>query len=78
MTYTKGQSWYELPKKPHIISRNASVAESAKLLVLLLSHRSTTPILPRVRFVWEAGWVHFISTLTWILGDPLLSNDLLE
>ena len=37
MTYTKGQSWYELPKKPHMVSRNASVTESAKLLVLLLS-----------------------------------------
>lgn len=37
MTYTKGQSWYELPKKPHVVSRNASVTEPAKLLVLLLS-----------------------------------------
>jgi len=37
MTYTKGQSWYELPKKPHMVSRNASVTEPAKLLVLLLS-----------------------------------------
>jgi len=24
--------------------------------------RSTPPILPRVRLVWEEGWVHFIST----------------
>jgi quercetin dioxygenase-like cupin family protein len=37
MTYTKGQSWYELPKKPHMVSRNSSVTEPAKLLVLLLS-----------------------------------------
>jgi quercetin dioxygenase-like cupin family protein len=37
MTYTKGQSWYESPKKPHVVSRNASVTEPAKLLVLLLS-----------------------------------------
>ena len=37
MTYTKGQSWYELPKKPHMVSKNASVTEPAKLLVLLLS-----------------------------------------
>jgi quercetin dioxygenase-like cupin family protein len=37
MTYTKGQSWYELPKKPHMVSRNASATEPAKLLVLLLS-----------------------------------------
>ena len=37
VTYTKGQSWYESPKKPHMVSRNASVTEPAKLLVLLLS-----------------------------------------
>ena len=37
MTYTKGQSWYESPKKPHLVSRNASVTGPAKLLVLLLS-----------------------------------------
>ena len=37
ITYTKGQSWYESPKKPHIVSKNASKTEPAKLLVLLLS-----------------------------------------
>lgn len=37
MTYTKGRSWYELSKKPHVVSRNASVTEPAKLIVLLLS-----------------------------------------
>ena len=37
MTYTKGQSWYESPKKPHVMSRNASATEPAKLLVFLLS-----------------------------------------
>jgi quercetin dioxygenase-like cupin family protein len=37
MTYAKGQNWYESPKKPHVVSRNASVTEPAKLLVLLLS-----------------------------------------
>jgi len=36
-TYSKGQSWYESPKKPHLVSRNASVTGPAKLLVLLLS-----------------------------------------
>jgi quercetin dioxygenase-like cupin family protein len=36
MTYAKGQNWYESPKKPQV-SRNASVTEPAKLLVLLLS-----------------------------------------
>jgi quercetin dioxygenase-like cupin family protein len=37
MTYAKGQNWYESPKKPHVVSRNASVTEPSKLLVLLLS-----------------------------------------
>ena len=37
MTYSKGQSWYESPKEPHMVSKNASVTEPAKLLVLLLS-----------------------------------------
>jgi len=37
MTYTKGEHWYESPKKPHLVSRNASLTEPAKLLVLLLS-----------------------------------------
>jgi quercetin dioxygenase-like cupin family protein len=37
MTYTKGQSWYEPPKKPHLVSKNGSRTEPAKLLVFLLS-----------------------------------------
>jgi quercetin dioxygenase-like cupin family protein len=37
MTYAKGQSWYELPKKPHLVCKNASRTEPAKLLVFLLS-----------------------------------------
>jgi quercetin dioxygenase-like cupin family protein len=37
MTYTKGQSWYEPPKRPHLVSKNASRTEPAKLLVFLLS-----------------------------------------
>jgi quercetin dioxygenase-like cupin family protein len=37
ITYTKGQSWYESPKNPHIVSKNASKTEPAKLLVFLLS-----------------------------------------
>ena len=42
ITYTKGQSWYESPKKPHIVSKNASKTEPAKLLVLLLSQEGET------------------------------------
>lgn len=37
MTYTKGQSWYEPPKRPHVVSKNASKTNPAKLLVFLLS-----------------------------------------
>ena len=36
-TYTKGQSWYEQPKNPHLVSKNASQTEPARLLVFLLS-----------------------------------------
>ena len=46
MTYTKGQSWYESPKKPHVVSKNASVKEAAKLLVLLLSQEGEVLTLP--------------------------------
>jgi quercetin dioxygenase-like cupin family protein len=46
MTYSKGQSWYESPKKPHVVSKNASVTESAKLLVLLLSQEGEALKLP--------------------------------
>jgi quercetin dioxygenase-like cupin family protein len=37
VTYTQGQSWYESPKTPHLVSKNASQTKSAKLLVFLLS-----------------------------------------
>jgi quercetin dioxygenase-like cupin family protein len=37
VTYTKGQSWYEHPKQPHLVSKNASEAQPARLLVFLLS-----------------------------------------
>jgi len=37
VTYTKGQSWYESPKHPHVVSKNASKTEPARLLVFLLS-----------------------------------------
>ncbi|MGH7182747.1 MAG: cupin domain-containing protein [Nitrospiraceae bacterium] len=37
MTYTKGQIWYEHPKQPHLVSKNASQTEPAKILVILLS-----------------------------------------
>lgn len=46
MTYTKGQSWYEPPKKPHVVSKNASMTEPAKLLVFLLSQQGESIKVP--------------------------------
>ncbi|MGE0644445.1 MAG: cupin domain-containing protein [Nitrospira sp.] len=46
MTYAKGQSWYESPKKPHVVSKNASTTEPAKLLVLLLSEEGESLKVP--------------------------------
>jgi quercetin dioxygenase-like cupin family protein len=45
-TYTKGQSWYEPPKKPHLVSKNASATEPAKLLVFLLSQEGEATKMP--------------------------------
>jgi quercetin dioxygenase-like cupin family protein len=45
-TYTKGQSWYEPPKKPHVVSKNASKTEPAKLLVFLLSQEGESLKVP--------------------------------
>jgi quercetin dioxygenase-like cupin family protein len=36
-TFTKGQMWTEQPQEHHIISRNASSTEPAKLLVLMIA-----------------------------------------
>jgi len=46
VTYTKGQSWYESPKIPHVVSKNASKTEPAKLLVFLLSQEGESLVLP--------------------------------
>lgn len=46
VTYTKGQSWYESPKKPHVVSKNASKTEPARLLVFLLSQESESLVVP--------------------------------
>jgi len=35
-TYTKGQMWSELPRQRHMVSRNASATEPAKLLVFFI------------------------------------------
>jgi quercetin dioxygenase-like cupin family protein len=36
VTYATGQSWYEPPRTPHLVSRNASATRPAKLLAFLL------------------------------------------
>jgi quercetin dioxygenase-like cupin family protein len=46
-TYTKGQSWYEPPKKPHITARNASAGVPAKLLVVLISEPGEPLTVPK-------------------------------
>ncbi len=46
VTYTKGQSWYESPKIPHVVSKNASKTETAKLLVFLLSQEGESLVVP--------------------------------
>jgi len=46
VTYRKGQSWYESPKIPHVVSKNASATEPAKLLVFLLSQASESLVVP--------------------------------
>lgn len=46
MTYTKGQSWYESPKKPHVVSKNASKTELARILVFLLSQEGESLFVP--------------------------------
>ena len=46
MTYTKGQSWYESPKKPHVVSKNASKTEPARLLVFMLSQEGESLVVP--------------------------------
>ena len=51
MTYTKGQSWYESPKKPHVVSKNASKTEPAKLLVFLLLLKQVGQIVGAINLV---------------------------
>ena len=36
ITYKKGQYWYEPPRVPHLVSKNASATRPAKLLVWLV------------------------------------------
>jgi quercetin dioxygenase-like cupin family protein len=36
ITYSVGQSWYEAPRVPHLVSKNASATKPAKLIAWLL------------------------------------------
>jgi quercetin dioxygenase-like cupin family protein len=36
ITYSVGQSWYEAPRVPHLVSKNASTTKPAKLIAWLL------------------------------------------
>jgi quercetin dioxygenase-like cupin family protein len=37
VTYKAGESWYEPPRAPHLVSRNASDAKPARLLAILVT-----------------------------------------
>jgi quercetin dioxygenase-like cupin family protein len=41
--YRAGESWYEMPGAHHLISRNASTTEPAKLLAIFIADTETMP-----------------------------------
>ncbi|WP_152222902.1 cupin domain-containing protein [Pseudomonas sp. SCB32] len=46
VTYQAGQSWYEAPNTPHLVSRNASNQKPAKLLVWMLLDEQAPVLTP--------------------------------
>ncbi|AGI24475.1 cupin domain-containing protein [Pseudomonas sp. MT3] len=46
VTYHAGQSWYEAPNTPHLVSRNASTQQPAKLLVWMLLDEDAPVLTP--------------------------------
>ncbi|MFV3307593.1 cupin domain-containing protein [Pseudomonas sp. NY15181] len=46
VTYQAGQSWYEAPSTPHLVSRNASNQKPAKLLVWMLLDEKAPVLTP--------------------------------
>ena len=46
VTYQAGQSWYEAPNTPHLVSRNASNQKPAKLLVWMLLDENAPVLTP--------------------------------
>ncbi|KAF1051199.1 MAG: hypothetical protein GAK43_02514 [Stenotrophomonas maltophilia] len=49
VTYKAGDSWYEAPNTPHLVSRNASNQQPAKLLVWLLLDEKAPVLTPLKR-----------------------------
>jgi quercetin dioxygenase-like cupin family protein len=45
-TYRTGESWYETPGTDHLVSRNASATQPAKLLVWILNDANTPVLTP--------------------------------
>lgn len=46
VTYRAGQAWYEPPRKPHLVSKNASTTRPAKLLVWLMMNDGDEVVVP--------------------------------
>lgn len=46
VTYKAGQSWYEAANTPHLVSRNASATQPAKLLVWMLLDEKAPVLTP--------------------------------
>ncbi|MDD5033185.1 MAG: cupin domain-containing protein [Methylococcaceae bacterium] len=46
ITYSQGQIWYESPKQPHLVIRNASLVEPAKLMVYFVIPLDSPATLP--------------------------------
>ncbi|MCP8466456.1 cupin domain-containing protein [Pseudomonas sp. ZM23] len=49
VTYHAGQSWYEAPNTPHLVSRNASNSQPARLLVWMLLDEQAPVLAPLKR-----------------------------
>lgn len=46
VTYRAGESWYERPRQDHLVSRNASTTQPAKLLVWILNDENAPLLTP--------------------------------
>jgi quercetin dioxygenase-like cupin family protein len=46
VTLTRGQVFYEGPDDVHLVGRNASATEPAKIAVVLVKKKGVDPVLP--------------------------------